>query len=497
VTEAEPPAPGTSNRTRLERRPLVLVDEVLDGKYRVLRPLQRGSMGAVFAAENLRLGLPVAVKVIRSDLDASAKAEIAERMVQEAHAAFLVDHPAIVRVLDVGTTPHGDPYVVMELLRGKTLGAALADHGPVDATQAVRVLMPIADALVAAHTCGVIHRDVKPNNVFLARTGDGRIQPKLIDFGLARAVQSSASRITRLGNTMGSPSYMAPEQIRGEDVTALADVWGFCIMLYEMIIGDPPFRADELDVLFTHILSDPPTSFRDLAMPDDELWAIVERGLAKDQADRWPSMRKLGAALAYWLVCRGHVDDVCGTALGSVWLEPGRTAGKVDVLAPRPIAKPRTKSRGSRRSFSDMSTGRWRPMRLRRRRWLAPAIAALVAAGVAAAASAYLRLRLPELPERWKSYLPWRSPEPLPSALPDAGWDAAADAAAEAGLAEGEDAAFDAAFEEGPDAAFEEGLDRASEKGPDALPESDAASRAAAEAPADAAADAATEAARP
>jgi serine/threonine protein kinase len=225
---------------------------------------------------------------------------------------------------------------------------------------------------------------------------------------------------------MGSPAYMAPEQIRGEDVTALADVWGFCIMIYEMITGDPPFQADELDALFAHILSDPPASFRDLEVGDDELWAIVHRGLAKDAADRWPSMRKLGAALARWLLDRGQPDDVCGASIAAVWLEPARSPGKVDVLAPRPIPKARTKSRGSRRSFSDLSTGRWRPFRMSRWRWVAPSLLVLAAAGFAAVASGYLRLRLPPFPDRWKSYLPWRPPEPsslpsLPSAEPPEG----------------------------------------------------------------------------
>jgi len=377
------------------------INDVLDGKYRLLRPLKRGSMGAVFAAENLSLGVPVAVKVVRADVRPEAKEELAERMVQEAHAAFQVDHPAILRVLDVGTTPRGDPYVVMEMLRGETLAGAMKDNGPVGPAQSLRVLMPIAHALVTAHACKVVHRDIKPSNVFLARTSDGRIQPKLIDFGLAKALLPSRKRLTQEGNTMGSPAYMAPEQIRGEDVTGQADVWGFCVTLYEMITGEIPFEARELEVLFTRILFDPPKPLREHGVPDEELWAIINKGLKKDPEQRWANMRQLGAALAEWLVDRDYHDDVCCSALRSTWLEPRRSPGKIDLLATAPIPMRRRPSRIRLPSLSELSTGKWQRVRGGHRSRAFWVLLVLLATGVAGAVASYHGMTWTTVKDHW------------------------------------------------------------------------------------------------
>jgi serine/threonine protein kinase len=283
----------------------------------------------------------------------------------------------------VGTTPEGDPYVVMELLRGKTLGASLAEHGRVDPAQAVRVLLPIAHGLVAAHACGVIHRDLKPNNVFLARTRDGRTQPKIIDFGLARPLLGQGPRITQTGNAMGSPTYMAPEQIRGANVTEQADIWGFSVMLYELIHGQPPFADETLEGLFQQILGAAPQSLHELGRVDDQLWTIIAKGLRKAPAQRWANMRMLGAALAAWLIERGYRDDVCGASLEAVWLRAPRQGAKAEVLAADPVTDLPAPKRRRRPSFSDISTGRWTPVRLQRRPWLLVALSAIALTAVA------------------------------------------------------------------------------------------------------------------
>jgi serine/threonine protein kinase len=374
-----------------------VVNDVLDGKYRLLRPLKRGSMGAVFAAENQRLGMPVAVKVIRADVQPAARAELAQRIILEASVAFRVDHPAIVRVLDVGATPQGDPYLVMELLRGETLDAAFSTHGPVAPVQAVRVLLPIAHALVTAHACNIIHRDIKPHNVFLARTSDGRVQPKLIDFGLARAPQPSESRITQVGNTMGSPAYMSPEQIRGEDVTGQADIWSFCVTLYELIAGEQPFQATTLEVLFTCILFDPPAALLELDPRTESLWPIIEKGLRKDLAERWSSMRELGRALASWLVAQGYHDDICNASVESMWMRPDTTRpGSVfDGLPPPGRRLP---------SYTDLVPTRDRTPRSRTR-WVGRVLFALlwvvVLLGILSAVTGYLQIPIPGLPTHW------------------------------------------------------------------------------------------------
>ena len=269
--------------------------------------------------------------------------------------------------------------------------------------------MPIAHGLVAAHACGVIHRDLKPNNVFLARTRDGRVQPKIIDFGLARPQVPPGPRITQLGNAMGSPTYMAPEQLGGTNVTEQADVWGFSVMLYEMICGDPPFVSETLEGLFQRILGAPPKSLRDLGRVDERLWTIIAKGLRKTTEQRWASMRELGAALAAWLVEQGYHDDVCGSSLESVWLRPTDRGNKGDVLAlVRPGASPPARRPRRRQSFSDISTGRWKPVQLRRRPWLLLGLTLVAVLAVAAGVAAYFGVSLPALPASWRSLWPWR-----------------------------------------------------------------------------------------
>ena len=157
--------------------------DVVAGKYQLGRHLGEGGMGDVWLAHNETLDIDVALKLIRGEL---ATAEMAERLLHEARAAARLGHPAIVRVNDFGKTDRGDPFIVMELLQGEDLGAALSSRGRLNAVTAVRTLLPIAHALMVAHNKGIVHRDLKPENVFLAKSDDGKLQPKLVDFGVAK-----------------------------------------------------------------------------------------------------------------------------------------------------------------------------------------------------------------------------------------------------------------------------------------------------------------------
>ena len=140
-------------------------------------------------------------------------------------------------MFDVGKTEHGDPFIVMELLQGESLGSVLATSGRMAATRAVQLLLPIADALSMAHAKRIVHRDLKPDNVFICK-GDGQIQPKLVDFGIAKLDKGEGTFTTQAGAVLGSPEYMSPEQARGEDDLDLrTDVWSFCVVLYEALTG--------------------------------------------------------------------------------------------------------------------------------------------------------------------------------------------------------------------------------------------------------------------
>ena len=289
---------------------------VLAGKYRLELPLGQGGMAVVWSAYHLELQIPVAIKLLRGGHDP----RLAQRLKLEARAAARIAHPAIVRVLDVATTDDGDPFIVMELLTGETLADALA-RGNVSALRVVQLLLPIVEGLALVHADGVIHRDLKPENVLLATEGE-RLQPKLLDFGIAKLAGGEAAiRLTKDGMTLGSPSYMSPEQARGEPVDHLSDVWSFCVLLYKAVGGKAPFRgATPRDTLDAILEQDPPPLPLGAGV-DDHLAGIVLGGLQKAPAARPASMRELGQQLARWLLLHGVSTDACGTPLVANWLD--------------------------------------------------------------------------------------------------------------------------------------------------------------------------------
>ncbi len=217
--------------------------------YRVLRVLGEGGMGVVYEAEDIRLGRHVALKfVVHKKLD---RQETVERFEREARAASVLNHPNICTVHDVGEEG-GHHFIAMELLEGESLDALLA-RGPVPPRRLLELATQIAEGLAAAHARGVIHRDIKPANVFV--TSGGFV--KIMDFGLAKILQSPAaesltasdseltqtSDLTTPGIAMGTVSFMSPEQVRGEEVDARSDLFSFGALLYDMAVGEPPFRG--------------------------------------------------------------------------------------------------------------------------------------------------------------------------------------------------------------------------------------------------------------
>jgi serine/threonine-protein kinase len=288
--------------------------EQIAEKYRLVRVIGAGGMGAVWLAENLTLDVQVAIKLMRRDV---ASPEMHARLLLEARSAARLGHPSIVRVFDFGETQHGDPYIVMEVLEGESLGHVLTVKGRLPATSAVRTLLPVASALATAHQKGIVHRDLKPDNILLVRGHGGAIVPKLVDFGIAKFRRDEEPEgITRAGMMVGSPEYMSPEQARGRsDIDERADVWGLAVVLYECITGVRPFEAPNVNALMVSIAEDPPIPCTDFCAGDAELWAILERALAKRTADRWPTMRELGAALTDWCEGVGVTTDIVGTSL--------------------------------------------------------------------------------------------------------------------------------------------------------------------------------------
>ncbi len=294
---------------------------IILGKYQLESLVGEGGMGAVWSALNLQLESRVAIKLLRGGPTCE---ELVQRLKIEARAVAQLQHPAIVRVFDIGETEHGEPFIVMELLTGEGLGQVLT-RGRLSCVEAVQVMLPIAEALALAHKKGIVHRDLKPDNVFISRTGEGT-QPKLLDFGIAKlsADPSAARNLTQSGTLIGSPDYMSPEQAYGsEDVDHRSDIWSFSVVLYELITGSVPFKAANNHALLRAIVEGDPAPFPTAANVDEGLANIIRSGLLKDKELRPESMRDLGAKLARWLLARGVLEDSCGGSLESKW--NGRT----------------------------------------------------------------------------------------------------------------------------------------------------------------------------
>lgn len=281
------------------------VGTVLAGKYRLEEELGRGGMGAVYRARHLAVHKEFAIKLLLGDL--VDRKSIVSRFFLEAQAAGRIGHQGILDVYDVGEDTDGTPFIVMELLTGEPL-SALIRRGPIEIDAACWIAMQVLDVLAAAHQAGIIHRDVKPQNVFLteraAPSGSGSTAPirgvKLLDFGIAKFGGPEGHTITRSGEIIGSPLYMAPEQAKGDEgIDARADVWSVGAMMFEMLTGQCAHVATTPVAVLAKILTEraPPASARREGIPSD-VDGIVARALEIDRTARWRSAREMHDALA-------------------------------------------------------------------------------------------------------------------------------------------------------------------------------------------------------
>jgi len=294
--------------------------DLIAERYRLLRPLSSGGMGELWVAHSLALEVKVAIKILHGSL---ADTEAADRMALEARAVARLGHPATVRVMDFGHTDRDHPYIVSELLEGEDLAHNLDGQGKLDPVIAVRTLLPIIDAVWTAHEKGIVHRDLKPDNIYLSRDQQGRVWPKVLDFGIAKLLDGDTSQeLTEVGLVVGSPAYMSPEQSYGTfTVDHRTDIWSIAVVLYEMVTGTLPFVGISYHHLVAAIIKSPAITFREAGLEgQDELWGIVERCLRKDPSERFSSMRGLGETLAEWLHDRAVDEDICGNSVRATWL---------------------------------------------------------------------------------------------------------------------------------------------------------------------------------
>ncbi|MFE2374397.1 protein kinase [Streptomyces sp. NPDC059398] len=310
-----------------------------DGRYRLTHRLGRGGMAEVFAAEDVRLGRTVAVKLLRSDLaeDPVSKA----RFTREAQSVAGLNHHAVVAVYDSGEDHWGGntvPYIVMELVEGRTIRDLLINAEAPPPEQALIIVSGVLEALAYSHQHGIVHRDIKPANVII--TDGGAV--KVMDFGIARALHGAQSTMTQTGMVMGTPQYLSPEQALGKAVDHRSDLYATGCLLYELLAMRPPFTGETpLSVVYQHVQDAPVPPSQVAGAVPPELDGLVMRSLAKDPDDRFQSAEEMRALVAYSLQMLQQQGGHTGTwNTGPVAMHEGGATPAMGMAATTAIGHP-------------------------------------------------------------------------------------------------------------------------------------------------------------
>ena len=302
-------------------------------KYRLDRLLGRGGMGAVYAGTHIDLDRLVAVKLLLPDLVTDTQA--LERFRREARTAAKINHPNVADIYDYGVLPDGEAYLVMELVEGQTLREYLQAAGPLSVAEATTIAAEIAAGIDAAHHFGIVHRDLKPSNIILARSHKGRLQPKVVDFGIAKlkemSTTSGASDLTAAGALIGTPRYMSPEQCAGNEADVHSDLYTLGIILYEMLAGRTPFDAPSATALALKHVREIAPDVRAIR-PDlpPALAELLRQTLAKNPNDRPQTAAEFAARLSPYIETtqeaeagtEGHTSARVATSVGAAGAEP-------------------------------------------------------------------------------------------------------------------------------------------------------------------------------
>jgi serine/threonine-protein kinase len=271
--------------------PSGMIGQFLDQRYLLLEMIGEGATGVVYRAHHTASDREVAVKVLRQEHAGRQRAVL--RFANEAKIISQLRHPNTVRIYDCNLDDPAMMYIVMELLIGLPLSEVLEDRGAIDYTEAIDICDQVAASLIEAHSFGIVHRDVKPENVFIDRVGDDDIV-KVLDFGIAKILHEDTG-LTVLGNVVGTPMYISPEQARGEEVDARADIYALGVMIYHMIAGAPPFYGKGPGETIAAHLFDPPPPIKKPIPP--QLAVLIERMLEKSPGDRPQSVAFVRAEL--------------------------------------------------------------------------------------------------------------------------------------------------------------------------------------------------------
>jgi serine/threonine-protein kinase len=315
----------------LDAESTVQPGHVLGGRYRVESVLGMGGMGVVVAARHVELNTRFALKLMRRE--AAKDAESVERFLREARAAVRFKSQHCVRVMDVGKLEDGAPYLVMELLVGKDLGELVSESGARAPAEAVDYILQACEGIAEAHSFGIIHRDIKPQNLFVTRGVDGMPLVKVLDFGLAKSMKTTPEvrALTHTAAVMGSPMYMSPEQMRASrTVDTRADTWSLGVCLYELLTGRTPFEGATYPELCSMVLNEPPSP-----MPSDiprGLSRVIARCLQKDPRRRYADVAELATALEEFASAPGAAGRIRAV------LDAPRT--ELESLPPEPLNDP-------------------------------------------------------------------------------------------------------------------------------------------------------------
>jgi len=307
---------------------------IIGDKYRLDEPIGQGGMATVWRAVHTTLDRPVAVKFLEAV--GTGAGQLAERFLQEAKLAANLRHRHVVDILDFGVTDGDKPYMVMELLEGQSLADRYTDGPPVTDWEVLEIVAMTLSGLAAVHDAGILHRDVKPENIFLVHDADG-IFPKLLDFGISRGF-GAQGRVTRTGVVVGTPQYMSPEQARGKkDLDARSDLFSVAVVLYEGFGGEVPFDSENPGDVLIAVATEEPRSLSELR-PDlpASVIDLVDKGLAKNPADRFQSAREMRDALMQILA---GAEDMTGrppsTVIRTAYASTPGT-GKLRILSVPP-----------------------------------------------------------------------------------------------------------------------------------------------------------------
>lgn len=283
--------------------------DIIEDKYRIVRLLGEGGMGAVYEAENTRIARRVAIKVLLGD--AAERPDVVQRFEREAQAAGRIGSDHILEILDFGNLPNGDRFMVMEMLDGEELSARIKRQ-VMTPEQTVPLFLQLLDGLAAAHNAGIVHRDLKPDNIFILKEKAGHKDfVKIIDFGISKFNQLNDSEHskTKTGMLMGTPYYLSPEQARGAARSdPRSDIYSCGVILYQCVTGVVPFDAETLNELLFAIVLSPPRNIDEVAPHlDAGFRAIIQRSMARELHERFQSAQEFRDALAAWSQGRGYV----------------------------------------------------------------------------------------------------------------------------------------------------------------------------------------------